>query len=76
MAQMTKNPPAMQETQFWSLIQEDSLEKGIFSIPALRILWTEEPGRLQSIGLQSQTKWETNTLTQKCQDQYLPPVIC
>ena len=53
--QPVKNPPAMQETQVWSLGQEDPLEKGIFthsSILAWRIPRTEEPGRLQSIGLQ------------------------
>ena len=38
-----------------SLVQEDPLEKGIAnhsSILAERIPWTEEPGELQSIGLQ------------------------
>ena len=52
------NLPAMQETQVRSLGQEDPLEKGMathFSIFAWRIPWTEEPGRLQSTGLQSQT---------------------
>ena len=41
----------MQETQVWSLGWEDRLEEGMAthsSIPAWRILWTEEPGRLQS----------------------------
>ena len=54
-AQTVKNLPAMQETWVRSLVQEDSLEKGMatyFSILAWRILWTEEPGRLQSPGLQ------------------------
>ena len=44
----------MQESQIRSLGQEDPLEKGMAthsSILAWRILWTEEPGRLQSIGL-------------------------
>ena len=39
----------------WSLGQEDPLEEGMAtqsSILAWRIPWTEEPGRLQSIGLQ------------------------
>ena len=43
----TVNLPAMQETQVQSLGQEDPLEKGMAthsSIPAWRILWTEEPG--------------------------------
>ena len=45
----------MQETQIYSLDWEDALEKGMatdFSILAWRIPWTEEPGRLQCIGLQ------------------------
>ena len=52
---MVKNPPAVQETQVRSLDQEDSLEKGMATqsnILAWRIPWTEEPGRLQSMGLQ------------------------
>ena len=56
MAQMVKNPPAMEETQVWSLGQEDPLEKGMAthsSIFAWRILWTEESGGLQSMGSQS-----------------------
>ena len=51
-AQMGKNPPAMQETQVRSLGQEDPLEEGLAthsSILAWRIPWTEEPGRLQSM---------------------------
>ena len=52
---MVKNPPAVQETQVRFLDQEDSLEKGMATqsnILAWRIPWTEEPGRLQSMGLQ------------------------
>ena len=51
--QMVKNLPAMQETQVRSLCQEDSLGKGMAihsSVFAWRIPWTEEPGRLQSMG--------------------------
>ena len=59
MAQMVKNLPAMQETRVRSLGQEDPLEKGMpihSSIFAWRIPWTEEPDRLQSLGItQSQT---------------------
>ena len=54
-AQIVKNLPTMQETQVQSLGQEDTLEKGMgthSSILAWRILWTEEPGRLQSMGSQ------------------------
>ena len=55
MAQIVKNLPAMQETQVQSLGWEDVLEKGMAthsSILAWVIAWTEEPGRLQSMGLQ------------------------
>ena len=54
-AQMVKNLPAMQETQFQSLSQEDPLEKEMAtrsSILVQRIPWTEEPGGLQSMGMQ------------------------
>ena len=55
MAQLVKNPPAMQETWVRSLGGEDLLEKEMAthsSILVWRILWTEEPGRLQSMGSQ------------------------
>ena len=55
MAQMVKNPPAIQETWVWSLGWQDPLEKAMAthsSILAWRIPWTEEPDRLQSKGLQ------------------------
>ena len=51
-AQIVKHLPAMQETQVRSLGWEDSLEEEMAthsSILAQRILWTEEPGRLQSM---------------------------
>ena len=54
-AQTVKNLPAMQETQVRFLGLEDPLEKGIAihsSILAWRIPRTEEPGRLQSMGLE------------------------
>ena len=54
-AQLVKNLPAMQETWVWSLGWEDPQEKGTAthsSILAWRIPWTEEPGRLQPMGLQ------------------------
>ena len=50
-AETVKHLPAMQETQVRSLGQEDPLEEGMAthsSILAWRILWTEEPGVLQS----------------------------
>ena len=54
MVQKVKNLPAMQE----ALDQEDPLEKDMVthsSILAWKILWTEEPGGLQSMG--SQKSW-------------------
>ena len=53
--QTVRNLPVMQETQVWSLGQEDPLEKEMATysgILAWRIPWTEEPGGLQSPGLQ------------------------
>ena len=55
MAQTVKNLSAMQETWVLSLGWEDPLEEGMAthaSILAWRILWTEEPGGLQSTGSQ------------------------
>ena len=52
---VVKNPPAMPETQVQSLGLEDPLEKEMAthsSILAWEIPWTEEPGELQSMGLQ------------------------
>ena len=54
-AQTVKHLPAMQETQVRSLGWEDPMEKEMAthsSIPAWRIPWIEEPGRLQSTGSQ------------------------
>ena len=54
-AQMVKNLPAMQDTWIRSLGWENPLEEGMAthsSMPAWRIPWTEEPGRLQSVGSQ------------------------
>ena len=58
MTQMVKNLRAMWETRVRSLGWEDPLEKELAthsSILAWSIPWTEEPGGLQSIALQSQT---------------------
>ena len=54
-AQLVKNLPAMQQTQVQFLGWEDPLEKEVAthsSILAQRKPWTEEPGRLQSMGSQ------------------------
>ena len=59
MAQTVKRLPTMQETRVRSLGWEDPLEKEMAthsSILAWKIPWTEEPGRLQSTGLQSRTQ--------------------
>ena len=65
MAQMVKNLPAMQETQVQPLVWEDRPEKGMATHSSIlawkiwgckewdtteEIPWTEEPGRLQSMG--------------------------
>ena len=63
MAQTVKNLPAIQETQVQSLGWGDTLEKGMAthsSTLAWKIPWTEEPGRLQSMGSQK----ESNTTEQ------------
>ena len=52
---VVKNSPVTQEMQVRSLGREDSLEKEMVThsiILAWEIQWTEEPGGLQSIGLQ------------------------
>ena len=52
---MVKRLPATHETQVLSLGQEDPLEKEMAthsSTLAWTIPWTEEPGRLQSMGSQ------------------------
>ena len=66
-AQMVKNLPA-RKTWVQSLGQEDPLEKGMAtdsSNLAWKIPWTEEPGGLQSMGLQRvRHNLATNTLSQ------------
>ena len=62
MALVVKNPPAKTRDlrdAGSTLGQEDPLEEGMaiyYSILARRIPWTEQPGRLWSTGLQSQTQ--------------------
>ena len=55
MAQLGKNPLAMQETRVPSLGGEDPLEEEMAthsSVLAQRIPWTEEPGGLRAMGSQ------------------------
>ena len=65
MVQMIKNLSAMQKTVVRSLGWEDILEKGMAthsSTLAWKIPWTEEPGGLQSMGLQRvRHNWATHT---------------
>ena len=74
MAQIVKNLPAMQKTWVWSLGWEGSLEKGMathFSILTLKISWTEEPGRLQSLGSRRvRHNWVTNRHNAKLKWEY------
>ena len=77
-AQMVKRLPTMRETGVQSLGWEDLLEKEMAthsSILAWRIPWTEEPGRLQSMGSQRvQHDWATSLSlfhrTMSCEDRY------
>ena len=70
------NPPAMQENQeTWiqSLCWEDPLGKEMVthsSILAWKILWTEEHGRLQSIGLQTVGQLSNRAHMHPFLDQY------
>ena len=55
---MPREEQDLRETQVQSLGWEDPVEKEMAihsSTLAWKILWMEEPGRLQSVGLQSQT---------------------
>ena len=76
-----KNSPAMQEMQetwVWSLGWEDSLEEEMAThsnSPAGKIPWTEEPGRLQSMGLQSQTQLSDWTHTKSIVNIHLLKLI-
>ena len=77
MAQMVKDLPAVQETQVPFLGQNNPLEKEMAihsSIPAWRIPWTEESGRLQSRRLlRAGYDWVTNTLfplKKVCKNEY------
>ena len=56
---VVKNLPAKQETQVWSLVQKDPLEKEMpthSSVLAWKISWTEEPWRAVNWGTKSQTR--------------------
>ena len=68
LAQTVKRLPTMRETQVQSLGWEDPLGKEMAthsSTLAWKIPWTEERGRLQSMGLQSRTRLSDFTFTVK-----------
>ena len=65
--QTVRSRPSMQETRIQSLGWEEPLEKGMVthsSILAWRISRTEEPGGLESLGLQESDTTERLTLSQ------------
>ena len=66
-AQIVKSLSAMWENQVWSLGWEDPLEKEMATHSwtlAWKIPWTEEPGRLQSMGsLKVRHGWATSLFT-------------
>ena len=76
---MIKTLPVMQETQVRPLGQEDPLEKGMIphsNILAWRIPGTEEPGGLQSMGLQRvRNDRATNTFTKRNHTWPFPFII-
>ena len=66
----------IQETWVGSLGREDALKKGLAShssIFAWRILWTEKPGRLQSVGSQRDTTDRLILLTPNAEKNILSP---
>ena len=68
MFQTANNLPAIQETWVRSLGWEDPLEEEMAthsSIPAWEIPWTEEPGRLQSMGHKESDTTERLTLSEQ-----------
>ena len=71
-AETVKHLSTMQETQVRALGSEDPLEKEMAihsSTIAWKIPWTEEPGRLQSMGLQRvRHDLETSLMTQAARE--------
>ena len=75
---MVKNLPAMQETRVRSPGWEDPLEKGMATHSSLldwRIPWTEEPGRLQSVELDTTERTHTHNLEKKSHKQIKTPSL-
>ena len=66
MCSMVKSPPTIQEMEFPSLSWDGALEKEMVthsSILACEIPWTEGPGGLQSMGMQSWTRLSDYSIT-------------
>ena len=62
-AQAVKNPPAVRESQVWTLGLKDPLEKGVAShgiMLAWRIPWTEEPAEYSSMRVAKSPIWLSN----------------
>ena len=78
-AQMAKNPCAMQDTWVQSLDWEDPMEKGLatHSVFLLGVMpWTEVPGGLQSMGSQRvRHNWATKHSTAQ-ETLFLDSLLC
>ena len=77
--QLVKNLPAKQKTWVWFLGQEDPLEKEMAthsSTLTWRIPWTEEPGRVQSMGYKESDMTVQLTFTFNRRREWQPtPVV-
>ena len=70
-AQMVKHVLVVRETRVWSLGGKDALEKAMATHAgtlAWKSPWREEPGRLQSMASQSQTRLSDFTFTSALSD--------
>ena len=72
-AQMVKNLLAMWETQVWSLVLEDSLEKGMATLSSSWLEHSKDRGYLFAMGWQTGHNWATNTFT-FCSQLTMPPL--
>ena len=76
--QLVKNLPAVQEIWVWFMGQEDPLVKGMAThsnIVAWRIPWTEEPGGLQSMGIDKCVNSIQVKISGLCHLTWLDPVF-
>ena len=76
MAQTAKNPPTVQVTQVRSVGREGPLEEGMANHSSMgEFPWTEEPGGLQSMGSQSQTRLDDEHF-QPFPNSNFPTLLC